>query len=734
MATALDLLMSTKEDVNLLSEESDICTIDAKTRAIFVPSTIVVGGVQSDKNAERIKFSCPKIVGDNLDLSKFSVRINFENVSSVDFNVSIKDQYICDDVAVDGENVTFSWLIGRNAARYMGTVRFIVCAVKTDSDSNISVEWNTAIAEVPVLEGIEIDQPQIGQEEKDVINQLLELTKNTSAEAVQNVNSAKEQAIKDIQSVSQPDTTLTIEGGLAEAKATGEAIGSLKEDLGELEDGYFGYNGHLKKYEHGVGFYTANNEYNPSTSYVWFDLKLDGDIIISNTESNGVVNILNDSKEFIESYVNWQPIARTYKKELGPYIRLSVSASELNNIQIYSPNSRINKTISIVDSSIIPKIINCGNWEYGILNDDTGEDADNRKAYIRTSEFIAIDYCEKISVSVVSGFTSEFYFWNGDVYIGHKIYKNNTDDIFVNYPNATKIKVVLCENDYSNIKNIDDVASKLTVTAVIITLKTVGNNIERIEKIEDVLKINYAPPRMITLIDDDGGNMFYEAILPLVKEMHIPIVSANCGINTSDDMAWKKGRMNWTKLNECMENGVEVVSHSYKDIGGTTYPIIDENGNQVMSDVDIMHDLTQCRNLLRMHGCNVEAIVSPNHSDEYAGFVKCCEHVGHSYAFTNVSEHSGRIYKKGEADRWYIDRYYLDNKLMDVNTLKDVIDEFPENSVTGWMVMNFHCTFANWADDKKVPIMVNNLKTMIQYAIDKGIIFVSAEVGARAYL
>lgn len=231
MATALDLLMSEKEDVNLHSEESDICTIDAKTRAIFVPSTIVVGGVQSDKNAERIKFSCPKIVGDNLDLSKFSVRINFENVSSVDFNVSIKDQYICDDVAVDGENVTFSWLIGRNAARYMGTVRFIVCAVKTDSDSNISVEWNTAIAEVPVLEGIEIDQPQIGQEEKDVINQLLELTKNTSAEAVQNVNSAKEQAIKDIQSVSQPDTTLTIEGGLAEAKATGEAIDSLKEDI-----------------------------------------------------------------------------------------------------------------------------------------------------------------------------------------------------------------------------------------------------------------------------------------------------------------------------------------------------------------------------------------------------------------------------------------------------------------------------------------------------------------------
>jgi UDP-2,3-diacylglucosamine pyrophosphatase LpxH len=268
MATALDLLMSTKEDVNLLSEESDICTIDAKTRAIFVPSTIVVGGVQSDKNAERIKFSCPKIVGDNLDLSKFSVRINFENVSSVDFNVSIKDQYICDDVAVDGENVTFSWLIGRNAARYMGTVRFIVCAVKTDSDSNISVEWNTAIAEVPVLEGIEIDQPQIGQEEKDVINQLLELTKNTSAEAVQNVNSAKEQAIKDIQSVSQPDTTLTIEGGLAEAKATGEAIGSLKEDLETYYKNGYDFDGELAEIRYEGYGWNGNPMQKTESSYM----------------------------------------------------------------------------------------------------------------------------------------------------------------------------------------------------------------------------------------------------------------------------------------------------------------------------------------------------------------------------------------------------------------------------------------------------------------------------------
>lgn len=236
MTSALDLLMdsdSTAETTTLL-ESNGICTIDSRTRTIFVPPEIVVGAVQSDKNAERIKFSCPKIVGDNLDLSKFSIRINFENVSSVDPDISIKDQYICEDASVNEDNITFSWVIGKNAARYMGTIRFIVCAVKTDSDSNISIEWNTTVAQIPVLEGIEIDQPSLDESNKDVINQLLAITKTASDEAVKNVNSAKEQAITDIQNVLQPDKTLTVEGGIADAKATGNAISSLRGDIEEI--------------------------------------------------------------------------------------------------------------------------------------------------------------------------------------------------------------------------------------------------------------------------------------------------------------------------------------------------------------------------------------------------------------------------------------------------------------------------------------------------------------------
>lgn len=236
MTSALDLLMDSDSaaETTTLLESNGICTIDSRTRTIFVPPEIVVGAVQSDKNAERIKFSCPKIVGDNLDLSKFSIRINFENVSSADPDISIKDQYICEDASINEDNITFSWVIGKNAARYMGTIRFIVCAVKTDSNSNISIEWNTTVAQIPVLEGIEIDQPSLDENNKDVINQLLAITKTASDEAVKNVNSAKEQAITDIQNVLQPDKTLTVEGGIADAKATGNAISSLRDDLANL--------------------------------------------------------------------------------------------------------------------------------------------------------------------------------------------------------------------------------------------------------------------------------------------------------------------------------------------------------------------------------------------------------------------------------------------------------------------------------------------------------------------
>lgn len=46
------------------------CEIDAENRVIIVPQSEKLLGVESDEKGQRKYFKCPKIVGDNIDLSK----------------------------------------------------------------------------------------------------------------------------------------------------------------------------------------------------------------------------------------------------------------------------------------------------------------------------------------------------------------------------------------------------------------------------------------------------------------------------------------------------------------------------------------------------------------------------------------------------------------------------------------------------------------------------------------
>lgn len=54
-----------------------ICLIDPDTRTINVPAEYQNFGVESDEKVTRVKFQCPKIVGDNIDLSEFNLYINY---------------------------------------------------------------------------------------------------------------------------------------------------------------------------------------------------------------------------------------------------------------------------------------------------------------------------------------------------------------------------------------------------------------------------------------------------------------------------------------------------------------------------------------------------------------------------------------------------------------------------------------------------------------------------------
>lgn len=195
MLTTEQLLDEMEADTNSLSVESlEKCVIDPETREIRVPERFHLLGVESDEKVERTEFQCPKVVGDNIDLSQLQIRVNFQNANGE------KDQYIVTDLESDNENITFSWLLSRKVTAYKGEVRFIVCAVKISGET-VTNEWNTTIATSEVLEGLEVDTPSPTEEESDVITQLLQIMKDTSDQAVQSIKQETQNAIETIQSL-----------------------------------------------------------------------------------------------------------------------------------------------------------------------------------------------------------------------------------------------------------------------------------------------------------------------------------------------------------------------------------------------------------------------------------------------------------------------------------------------------------------------------------------------------
>ena len=188
--TAEELLAQMESEIMPLSVESpDKCVIDPESREIVIPETYQILGVESDEKVERIEFECPKIVGDNIDLSKLQIRINYQNANRD------KDQYIVEDVETNGDNIEFSWLLSRKVTMYRGTVNFVVCAVKVSGET-IQNEWNTTLATSQVLEGLEVDTPEPTEEQSDVITQLLNIVKQTSESSVQAVKQAEQEAME----------------------------------------------------------------------------------------------------------------------------------------------------------------------------------------------------------------------------------------------------------------------------------------------------------------------------------------------------------------------------------------------------------------------------------------------------------------------------------------------------------------------------------------------------------
>lgn len=153
-------------DAELYTASEQYITIDTDTREITIPDNEKLFGVKDDLKAERKYFKCKKVVGDNLDLSKHRLYINYMNANKE------TSAYLVDDVKVDGDYITFSWLLYRSVTKYIGNVSFIVCAKSSNNKGLLQTDWNTTLATGTVKEGLEVDTA-ITEEYPDVIEQIL---------------------------------------------------------------------------------------------------------------------------------------------------------------------------------------------------------------------------------------------------------------------------------------------------------------------------------------------------------------------------------------------------------------------------------------------------------------------------------------------------------------------------------------------------------------------------------
>ena len=215
MTEAEKLLQETKSAVVAETQTEDICVIDSDLRIIDIPEQFKVLGVENDKDVKVMQFRMPKVYK-GTDLSAFNISVNYQNARGT------KDRYVVTDKKVSGDQIEFSWTVGKTATVYRGDTRFIVCMRLTGSDGIIQKEFNTTLATMTVLEGLEVDNPVIEQEEKDIIAQLLQIVDDKSKEAVQAVTAEGTKQIKAVQAAAQ------------EIAADREQIKTNKADVADL--------------------------------------------------------------------------------------------------------------------------------------------------------------------------------------------------------------------------------------------------------------------------------------------------------------------------------------------------------------------------------------------------------------------------------------------------------------------------------------------------------------------
>lgn len=405
-------------DDELITPVNDVFMINPETRVIEVPESERLFGVNFDKDVEKKYFKCPKIVGNNIDLSKHKIYVVYqkadENITTVMGEVG---KYWCEDVKVDetGDYIEFSWLLSGNVLREQGFIAFKVVAVYMDTETgNVITRWNTIPAYGTVKMTLSNGE-EITEQYADVITQLLQ-----RMNAVEDI--ATPEAIQGYVEQYLNQHPIELDETLTDSKKAAPAnlVGQLKDDLAELSDSTIGKAKQLDFTIDSAGHGFVNVNLKANVPY-YFKL---------NTASNGTLNFFTNS----DLSTGYFGDSARFDKYNDNFVYTPTSDVETLYIMCYAEKKRYDFTVKeILYNDTVP-------LEY--FKKRHGE-LDDTKLITR-----AISNLNKVGKKVTLLFEPKRYLVSSVItpskYIsmngnGCVLYANQTDmsDIIIRYPNQS---------------------------------------------------------------------------------------------------------------------------------------------------------------------------------------------------------------------------------------------------------------------------------------------------------
>lgn len=230
MATAEELLLGAANTLTAEGGEEvdNTLYIDFDSREIRIPKTILQLGVESDDDVNKLTFSVPRLYL-GTDLSKFNIYINYMNAKKEGDLFKVLPEKVTTD---ENDNLIFDWVVGRQAVAYKGTAIFNVCMKKvsdteTDEEGNpiVEQEFNTTIAKLPVLEGLETGEAVV-QEYADIFVQWEEMLFGIEDSVKRNIILKGSEVVEAVQTEGENQRTAIIQKGSevnSAVQSTGEA-------------------------------------------------------------------------------------------------------------------------------------------------------------------------------------------------------------------------------------------------------------------------------------------------------------------------------------------------------------------------------------------------------------------------------------------------------------------------------------------------------------------------------